>query len=92
MIILFGLEHEHQRPDRDRYIEIQWKNVEPGKEINFDKIKLTDVDIYHTYDYHSLMHYDGTAFGRIDKRNRKPMMTMRPKRVWEILRKLKKFN
>ncbi|KAF7634202.1 Metalloendopeptidase [Meloidogyne graminicola] len=27
-----GLEHEHQRPDRDRYIEIQWKNVEPGKE------------------------------------------------------------
>ena len=29
---LSGLEHEHQRPDRDRYIEIQWENVEPGKE------------------------------------------------------------
>uniref|UniRef100_A0A914MJV7 Metalloendopeptidase n=1 Tax=Meloidogyne incognita TaxID=6306 RepID=A0A914MJV7_MELIC len=81
-----GLEHEHQRPDRDRYIEIQWKNVEPGKEINFDKIKLTDVDIYHTYDYHSLMHYDGTAFGRIDKRSRQPMMTMRPKRDGIVLR------
>nr|CAD2171575.1 unnamed protein product [Meloidogyne enterolobii] len=81
-----GLEHEHQRPDRDRYIEIQWKNVEPGKEINFDKIKLTDVDIYHTYDYHSLMHYDGTAFGRVDKRSRKPMMTMKPKREGIVLR------
>uniref|UniRef100_A0A915NXA7 Peptidase M12A domain-containing protein n=1 Tax=Meloidogyne floridensis TaxID=298350 RepID=A0A915NXA7_9BILA len=54
--------------------------------VNFDKIKLTDVDIYHTYDYHSLMHYDGTAFGRIDKRNRKPMMTMRPKRDGIVLR------
>ena len=73
-----GLEHEHQRPDRDKYIEIQWENVESGKEINFDKIKWADVDLYHTYDYHSLMHYDGTAFGRLNARDRRPMVTMRP--------------
>jgi hypothetical protein len=29
---LKGLEHEHQRPDRDEFIQIKWENVEPGKE------------------------------------------------------------
>uniref|UniRef100_A0A183BY23 Metalloendopeptidase n=1 Tax=Globodera pallida TaxID=36090 RepID=A0A183BY23_GLOPA len=75
-----GLEHEHQRPDRDRFIRIHWENVEADKHLNFEKIPQTDVDLYHNYDYHSLMHYDGTAFGKTDRGTGEPMMTMEPLR------------
>ncbi|KAI1700414.1 astacin (Peptidase family m12A) domain-containing protein [Ditylenchus destructor] len=62
-----GLEHEHQRPDRDKFIQIQYHNVDPEKLINFEKIPLPDVDLYHDYDYNSIMHYDATAFGKMVK-------------------------
>uniref|UniRef100_A0A914I4P3 Metalloendopeptidase n=1 Tax=Globodera rostochiensis TaxID=31243 RepID=A0A914I4P3_GLORO len=75
-----GLEHEHQRPDRDRFIRIHWENVEADKHLNFEKIPQTDVDLYHNYDYHSLMHYDSTAFGKTDTGTGEPMMTMEPLR------------
>ncbi|KAL3071229.1 hypothetical protein niasHT_035555 [Heterodera trifolii] len=75
-----GLEHEHQRPDRDKFIRIHWENVEPDKHLNFEKIPHADVDLYHTYDYHSLMHYDGTAFGKTDTDTGDPMTTMEPLR------------
>lgn len=54
--------HEHQRPDRDRYIEILEENIKNGKEHNF-RIS-TDVTTFgYGYDFASIMHYRATAFG-----------------------------
>ena len=33
-----GFQHEHQRPDRDDYIEVLIENVQPGMRFGFDII------------------------------------------------------
>jgi hypothetical protein len=56
-----GLWHEQSREDRDLFVTINWQNIEPGKEHNFDQ-HITDGDDIGTYDYGSIMHYPRTAF------------------------------
>ncbi|XP_042246180.1 low choriolytic enzyme-like [Thunnus maccoyii] len=57
-----GFYHEHTRPDRDRYIRINWENVNEHFVLNFKK---KDSDHLNTpYDYSSVMHYGRTAFGK----------------------------
>ncbi|CAD5219550.1 unnamed protein product [Bursaphelenchus okinawaensis] len=74
-----GLEHEHQRHDRDKYIKVKFKNVEKGKEDNFDKISSHLIDLYdQPYDFKSIMHYDSKAFGRYDWNKRRKLETMLP--------------
>lgn len=46
--------------------------------VNFDKIQASLVDFPDTYDYKSIMHYDGYAFGRIDQSRRVRLATMTP--------------
>uniref|UniRef100_A0A914Y5F9 Metalloendopeptidase n=1 Tax=Panagrolaimus superbus TaxID=310955 RepID=A0A914Y5F9_9BILA len=76
---VLGLEHEHQRPDRDKYIKIQYQNVESDKMANFGLISPNEVDYKdHPYDYQSIMHYDGTAFGKRDPQTGKKLVTMMP--------------
>uniref|UniRef100_A0A7E4VSS6 Metalloendopeptidase n=1 Tax=Panagrellus redivivus TaxID=6233 RepID=A0A7E4VSS6_PANRE len=76
---VLGLEHEHQRPDRDQFIKILYKNVEEDKMANFGLISANDVDYKeHPYDYLSIMHYDGTAFGKTDRRTGEKLVTMVP--------------
>ena len=50
-----GLSHEHQRPDRDRYITVQLGNVDPDDRDNF-AIR-TDAQTETAYDFQSIMHY-----------------------------------
>ena len=61
-----GFVHEHTRPDRDDFISINSGNIEPGKEMNFEKrtqgssdfFKKGSVDSRNTpYDVLSLLHY-----------------------------------
>lgn len=58
---VIGFYHEHQRPDRDEYIEILWDNL-----INSDAIRSQYEIEPHTdnlgtdYDYNSVMHYGPT--------------------------------
>lgn len=56
-----GLFHEHTRADRDNYIIVEWDNIKPGKELNFDIID-EGIDLIGEYDYGSIMHYGKSYF------------------------------
>jgi len=56
-----GLFHEHTRADRDNFINVQWDNITPGKEFNFD-VLTANVELLGEYDYGSIMHYGERFF------------------------------
>jgi hypothetical protein len=61
-----GLWHEHCRDDRDRFVAIDFTNIEDGCEDNFKQDSIAGVatpthDI-GAYDYGSIMHYPSVAF------------------------------
>uniref|UniRef100_A0A3P9AK59 Metalloendopeptidase n=1 Tax=Esox lucius TaxID=8010 RepID=A0A3P9AK59_ESOLU len=55
-----GFHHEHTRRDRDGHVKILEKNIEPGKEHNFEKHNT--INLQTPYDYNSIMHYKRCAF------------------------------
>ncbi|KAM7441914.1 hypothetical protein ABFA07_009132 [Porites harrisoni] len=58
-----GFWHEQSRYDRDQYVEIMWENIQPGKEHNFDKYNLNEIDyLSEVYDTESIMHYGKISF------------------------------
>ena len=59
-----GLWHEQSREDRDKFITIDFDNIEEGQEHNFDQ-HISDGDDVGEYDYGSIMHYDTFAFARV---------------------------
>ncbi len=54
-----GLQHEHQRLDRDLFIFIYWNNLD---KVYISQFTHTSSEIYpmekYPYDHHSIMHYD----------------------------------
>jgi len=59
-----GFYHEQSRPDRDRYVDIIWANIQEDAKFNFNKQRESGIDSLGTgYDYGSMMHYGSTAFG-----------------------------
>ncbi|EPX77309.1 hypothetical protein thalar_03031 [Litoreibacter arenae DSM 19593] len=58
-----GLWHEQSREDRNSHVRINYANIQPGREHNFNQ-HITDGDDYGRYDYGSIMHYGATAFSR----------------------------
>lgn len=61
-----GLTHEHQRADRDSFVEIIEDNVDKqfmgfGLKLNFEK---QEGETYTEYDFLSIMHYDQYAFSK----------------------------
>lgn len=58
-----GLIHEHQRPDRDLYVEIIWDNIWPEYEFNFDMRNNPLIkEEEFPYDYSSIMHYHSRGY------------------------------
>ena len=55
-----GLNHEQCRSDRDTYVGILTANIIKGKEHNFKKEATVNQSVY---DFDSVMHYPGDAFG-----------------------------
>jgi hypothetical protein len=60
-----GLDHEQNRSDRDTYVKILIGNVQAGKEHDFDKDPSSE-NMGTKYDFDSVMHYKGNAFGKKD--------------------------
>jgi hypothetical protein len=56
--------HEQSRADRDRFIRVQWGNIQAGKSYNFQTYTAqgTDGRDMFDYDFGSIMHYGPTAF------------------------------
>ena len=57
-----GLIHEHERSNRDNYINILYANIQSGMESNFD-LESGSVS-YGVYDFDSVMHYRRNDFSR----------------------------
>jgi hypothetical protein len=56
-----GLWHEQSRSDRNKFIEIDFTNIDPGAVHNFDQ-HIDDGRDIGAYDYASIMHYPANAF------------------------------
>ena len=57
-----GMHHEHQRPDRDKYVTVFPSNIQSSMLFAFDKKTLADgVDPSVPFDVSSVMEYDGTV-------------------------------
>ncbi|VDK79554.1 unnamed protein product [Litomosoides sigmodontis] len=65
MMHVIGFYHEHERWDRDDYINIFWKNIDRTAIDQFGKVDLTKTSYYgQPYDYRSILHYDSLAFSK----------------------------
>lgn len=58
----FGLIHEHQRADRDNYIDVDSSAIREGSESAFSR--LTSQRLATDYDFESIMHYGPLSFAR----------------------------
>jgi hypothetical protein len=67
-----GFRHEHQRPDRDQYIKINFENIKNNKINNFTIIYDKNEYIYdplkYKYDYKSILHYRSYSFSKNNKK------------------------
>lgn len=60
-----GLAHEHNAPDRDKFVNIFYDNIRPGYVYNFIVIATNPIKFKRTsYDTQSIMHYNSWAFGK----------------------------
>ncbi|TNM90642.1 hypothetical protein fugu_002931 [Takifugu bimaculatus] len=57
-----GFHHEQSRSDRDRFVTINYANIQPGRQRNFRKVQTNNLGT--SYNYRSVMHYRKTSFSR----------------------------
>jgi hypothetical protein len=67
-----GLWHEQSREDRDRFIRINFQNIDPNAIHNFNQ-HISDGDDLGAYDFGSIMHYPRTAFSKNGKPTIEPV-------------------
>lgn len=63
LVHALGFDHMQSRYDRDRYIDVLYKNIKKSEYYQFELVdpkKFKDFDT--PYDYYSVMHYGPTAF------------------------------
>ena len=54
-----GFYHEHSRPDRNKYVKIIYRNIDPKFWNDYRLLNQSEVDSLGVgYDYNSIMHYD----------------------------------
>jgi len=69
-----GLWHEQSREDRDKFVRINWQNIDPGMKHNFNQ-HISDGDDYGPYEYGSIMHYPNKAFSINGKPTIEPLQS-----------------
>ena len=53
-----GFQHEQTRPDRDSFVRINYQNIQPNTQFNFQRYTTNTVNNFGVpYDYRSVMHY-----------------------------------
>jgi hypothetical protein len=67
-----GLFHEQSRADRNLFVRINYENVEPGKESQFNQYVTEQGEDLGEYDYCSIMHYSANLFSK----NGQPTITV----------------
>ncbi len=70
-----GLWHEQTRTDRDQFVTINWSNITPGKEHNFQTYQAQGEDGFNrgAFDLGSIMMYSSSSFSQ----NSRPTITRR---------------
>ncbi len=59
---VLGFWHEHQRPDRDTYVQVQQANIDPARAVEFSLVPLGNT-YGQPYDFASVMHFGATEGG-----------------------------
>ena len=58
----FGVSHEHNRPDRDDFIKMNWSGIKSLSKMSYRKISTGKVShATDFYDFQSIMHYDSRS-------------------------------
>uniref|UniRef100_A0A1B0B543 Metalloendopeptidase n=1 Tax=Glossina palpalis gambiensis TaxID=67801 RepID=A0A1B0B543_9MUSC len=69
-----GFYHQQSATERDEYIKVNWENIIPGHEHNFNKYARTHVSNFGVeYDYQSVMHYSSKAFTKNGENTIEPL-------------------
>ena len=67
-----GVWHQQSRSDRDDFVKINEQNIIDGKGHNFDRYTPSLINHFNLpYDFGSVMHYGGTAFGKTSANGRR---------------------
>ncbi|KAK3090138.1 hypothetical protein FSP39_009452, partial [Pinctada imbricata] len=65
MMHALGFWHEHNRPDRDKHIQVVKTNILDNHIMDFDKLNESEVDtLKQPYDLESVMHYSQWTFAK----------------------------
>ncbi|KAH7693762.1 Protein NAS-5, partial [Aphelenchoides avenae] len=87
LLHVVGLWHEHMRFDRDKYINVLFKNIAPIYFDQFTKVSSKETRSYGVpYDYGSVMHYAKDVFG---KREGLTTMQTRNRRYQNVIGRVK---
>ena len=63
IIHALGYDHMHSHVDRDKFIRINWENINVNDRPQFNRVNPKTFSNYGTpYDYESVMHYTSKAF------------------------------
>lgn len=69
LLHVLGLEHMHQHPKRDDFVNIYWENIIEGVEPLYARIDDERFENFNTpYDYESVMHFGNVTFSKNKKK------------------------
>lgn len=71
LLHVLGMEHMHERADRDKYIDINFDNVDPDMKSQFEILNSVGGSNNVTWDYNSVMLYGSTDFQKKELKDKK---------------------